>query len=440
MAGIAPSNGPRISHNRRGIDIGGFAGRAVEINATVGNVGPYPRGRARLKPDRVDNLGRSNGCIAENRDCLDRVVTGSQGNRCLKGVAGTMGWQPALERGLVFGTSLATWQAEDKEYRELVAHEAAVLLTEDDLLWWRLRPTPDSELDFQYGDRFMALAEDRQRLVFGDHLVPDEGFGEGWTDDDLWGMDEETARRFMLGTVQAVVGRYRGRVAGWVVVNEVIDAHEEDGLRRDYPWYETVGPTYIAEAFEAAHAADPEALLVLTDFGFGTDDAFDAAADRQHNAPIVVDRLLDAGVLVQTFGVQAHLAARDFAGRFDAVRYRRFLADISDRCLKILITELNVLDDSLPADITVRDKAVADTCRRYLEVAPAEPAVASVMTFGSSDRYTWLEEDYPREDGARRRPLPFDDALDPKPAYDALKNSLRETPPRPDLGQALREG
>jgi endo-1,4-beta-xylanase len=47
-----------------------------------------------------------------------------------------------------------------------------------------------------------------------------------------------------------------------------------------------------------------------------------------------------------------------------------------------------------------------------------------VMTFGLSDRYTWLQEDYPRDDGAPRRPLPYDDALRPKPAYEALSRGL----------------
>jgi len=61
----------------------------------------------------------------------------------------------------------------------------AILFTEDDLLWWRLRPTPDSELDFQYADQFVAVAEQNWQLVLGAHLVRDEGFGEEWTEDDL---------------------------------------------------------------------------------------------------------------------------------------------------------------------------------------------------------------------------------------------------------------
>lgn len=196
------------------------------------------------------------------------------------GIARTPLWQMAAENGIVYGTSLATWQASDEEYLRLVDDEAGILFTEDDLLWWRLKPSPDAELDFQYGDQFFQLAEEQQQLVFGAHLVWDEGIGEGRTDDDIRGMGETTAREVLFGTVEALVDRYRGRVAGWIVVNEVIDAHEEDGIRRDYPWYETIGPSFIAESFELAHELDPDALLVLNEFGFETDDAFDAAADK----------------------------------------------------------------------------------------------------------------------------------------------------------------
>ncbi len=145
-------------------------------------------------------------------------------------------WLPASEAGITFGTSLATWQLDDT-YPALVNHEAAILFTEDDLLWYKLKPAPDAALDFTGGDQFFALAEAQGQLVFGAHLVWDEGFGEGWTEDDLWGLDEAAARTLLFDTVEATVDRYRGRVAGWIVVNEVIDAHEADGLRRDYPWF-----------------------------------------------------------------------------------------------------------------------------------------------------------------------------------------------------------
>ncbi len=86
--------------------------------------------------------------------------------------------------------------------------------------------------------------------------------------------------------------------------------------------------------------------------------------------------------------------------------------------------------DVLPPNVTGRDRAVADDYRRYLSTALEEPAVASVITFGLSDRYTWLQEDYPRQDGVPRRPLPFDSNMHPKPAFRALDTSLKQAPSR----------
>jgi endo-1,4-beta-xylanase len=336
-------------------------------------------------------------------------------------------WETALQSGVVYGSSAATWQLSDDEYRRLFAREAAILFTEDDLLWWRLRPTPQSGLDFRYGDRIIEFAEQQGMLVFGAHLVWDDGFGEGWTDDDLWGLKERAARDLIFDTIDRVVGRYRGRVAGWIVANEVLDGY---GLRVDVPWYATIGPSYVSDSFHAAYEADPDALLVLNDFGYETDDTISLAADKRASTLQLIDELLGAGVPVHALGVQAHLHAMQFADGFDPAGYRQFLSDVADRGLRILVTEMDVLDDGLPPNIRARDRAVADVVSGYLDVALDEPAVASVMTFGLSDRYTWLEEDFPRTDGVPRRPLPFDAELRPKPAYQALRNGLERATPR----------
>jgi endo-1,4-beta-xylanase len=152
----------------------------------------------------------------------------------------------------------------------------------------------------------------------------------------------------------------------------------------------------------------------------------------------VLDHLLEARVPVHALGVQAHLKAGRFAAGFDAKAYRRFLSQVADRGLAILITELDVLDDGLPADPEARDRGVADTFRRYLDAALAEPAVTTLMTFGLSDRYTWLEEDFPRHDGAPRRPLPFDEKLRPKPTYHVLERALGAARLRRPLWQPPR--
>ncbi len=349
-------------------------------------------------------------------------------------------WSTAYKRGLVYGTALATWQT-GRGFRGLVNREAAILFTQDDLLWYVLKPTPHSDLDFSYADRFYDIAERHGQLVFAAHLVWDEGFGDGWTDDDLWGLSEKRARKLLFGTARAMLRRYRGRTAGWIVCNEVTDPEGRKGIRTNVPWYHTIGPEYITEAFAIAREEDGEATLVLNEFGFETVNEFgDKPGDRQRATLQVIDMLIDKGTPPDALGVQAHLQADRFAERFHPGSYQRFLSEVADRGLDILITELDVLDDGLPKDVEVRDRKVAAVYRRYLDAALDHPSVRAVMNFGISDKYTWLDEDYPRDDGSHRRPLPFSRRLEPKPAFHALRTSLREADPREPLWVPPRAG
>ncbi|NED99435.1 endo-1,4-beta-xylanase [Phytoactinopolyspora halotolerans] len=339
--------------------------------------------------------------------------------------------EQAASRGIVYGASTTTWQIEpDADYSALFAREAGILFTEDDLLWWRLKPTPDAPLDFSYADRIIAYAEANNQHVFAAHLAWDEGFGEGWTDDDLWGMTEQEARDTLFPTIQAMVSRYQGRIKTWLVANEVTDPQDGDanGLRTNVPWYATIGPSYVAEAFHLAQAEDPNALLLINEFGFETGRSPSEPVNRRAAYVQAIDYLLDQGVPVQGVGIQAHLEAKRFASKFKPAEYRAFLADIAARGLPIMITEMDVLDDGLRGSEI--DPGVADVYARFLDVALDEPAVKVVMNFGLSDRYSWLEEDRPRTDGTPRRPLPFDDALQPKLAYDAISNALLNAPVR----------
>jgi len=340
----------------------------------------------------------------------------------------------AARRGIAFGSSAATWQL-DAGYRRVLAREADVLLTEDDLLWHRLKRTPDAPLDFDRGDRIVALAERHGQLTIGAHLVWDEGFGPGWSEADLWGLGRRDARRLLYGVVRAEVEHYRGRMSAWVVANEVTSARDADrhGLRRDVPWWHTIGPGYVTDTFELARAHDPRALRILNEYGFETDTRHDRAGARRRSFLTAVDHLLAQGAPLQAVGVQGHLRADDFGRRFDERGYRDFLGELADRGLTILISELDVLDTGLPPGPRPRDRAVADVYRRFLDVALDEPAVKAVLTFGLTDRYTWLEEDRPRHDGHRRRPLPFDRQLRTKPAYDAIARALRHAPARSRL-------
>ncbi|HET6561120.1 MAG TPA: endo-1,4-beta-xylanase [Marmoricola sp.] len=344
-------------------------------------------------------------------------------------------WKQAARNGIVFGSSIATWQL-DGEYNEVHAREAALMFTEDDLLWYQLKPTPDSPLNFGPGNRMVRFAERNNQLTIGAHLAWDEGFGEGWTDDDLWGLSRRDAERLLYRTVRREVAHYKGRMNGWIVANEVTDPEERDrhGLRTNVPWYQTIGPEYVGRVFHIAEQEDPHALRIINEFGFETVNEFgDQPGVRRRTFLRALDWLLDRKVPIQAVGIQGHLLADRFAERFHERGYRAFLQEIADRDLPILITEMDVLDDGLPADISVRDRRIADVYRRYLDVTLDVRAVKAVIAFGLSDRYTWLQEDRPREDGAARRPLAFDEELRKKPAYWAIARSLRCAPSRRPL-------
>jgi endo-1,4-beta-xylanase len=114
---------------------------------------------------------------------------------------------------------------------------------------------------------------------------------------------------------------------------------------------------------------------------------------------------------------------------------RRFLADIAGLGLTIQITELDVTDENAAADETMRDRLVADTYSRFFDAALDEPAVKMVVTWGLSDRHSWIvrretNEAKWRQDGMISRPLPFDADLKPKPAFEAMARAFTHAPQR----------
>jgi endo-1,4-beta-xylanase len=101
--------------------------------------------------------------------------------------------------------------------------------------------------------------------------------------------------------------------------------------------------------------------------------------------------------------------------------------------LKILITELDVTDKNLPLDVSVRDRLVAATYEDYLDTVLQEPAVIAVLTWGLSDRYTWLNWSNSRQrlDRWPARSLPLDNDFKRKSAWNAIARAFDAAPKRP---------
>jgi endo-1,4-beta-xylanase len=231
----------------------------------------------------------------------------------------------------------------------------------------------------------------------------------------------------MEGHIRRVAGHFAGKLYSWDVVNEVLDpgSQRPDGLRSSV-WLQTVGANYIEQAFRATAAADPHARLIWNENYLEVSNGFGFAKRKAMLRQL--DGLLERGVPIHGIGLESHLRGDQVNVLGDAT-YEAFLADLAMRKMEIYITELDVQDASLPANVVTRDKIVADIYEKFLKASLRQPAVRGVIAWGLSDAFTWISGYRPRKDGLPVRPLPFDTSCQPKPAYYAMAKAL-ETAPR----------
>lgn len=333
----------------------------------------------------------------------------------------------AAAKGLIYGSAaiLNHFSLNEKLVARF-AQECRILAPEWELKWAAgdklLRPSP-TEFDFSAGDSMVEFAQTHHQLLQGHALVWHLSLPD-WFEDTVNG---QNAEQFLVNHIETVAGRYAGKMHSWDVVNEAIELNDgrKDGLRKS-PWLEFMGPDYIDFAFRVTAAADPQAMLVYNDYGL----EYDIASDEAKRTAVLklLERLKSQGTPVHALGIQAHLLGHET--RFNPQKFRRFLADVASLDLKILITELDVSDQDLPADLLVRDRIVASAYEDYLSVVLNEPAVIAVITWGLSDRYSWLAEFAPRSDGQPVRPLPLDANLNRKLAWNAIARAFDQAPKR----------
>ena len=353
--------------------------------------------------------------------------------------AGLAGWpetdgpplrERASAKGLLFGCAVQQNQlAADRGLAAAVAREAAIVTPEFELKWASVRPSPAADR-FDAPDQLLAWCDAQGIRMRGHALVWHEALPD-WVPRFL---DDAAARRLLTEHVAKLVRHYAGRLQSWDVVNEAIEPRHgrADGLRVSV-WQAALGPAYIDLAYRTAAAADPSATLYYNEYGLDFDTPEDEARRRATLA--LLERLRKDGVPCHGLGIQGHLAA---AGkRFDAGRFTGFLDAVAALGYQIMITELDVTDHRLPGDAATRDAAVAAVTLDYLTAACAHPAVRGVLSWGLSDRHSWLNGDptYKRTDGLAQRPLPLDGALARKPMWAAIARAIDRAGPHRIAGR-----
>jgi endo-1,4-beta-xylanase len=321
----------------------------------------------------------------------------------------------AASRGLIFGAAIQAAMLTDAPYAAAFAAEAALIGSENDFKWAATQPAAD-RFNFDPADAVTGFARANGQLLRGHNLAWHMG-NPAWLEQTL---TPANAKSILVNHVETVVSRYAGQMHSWDVVNEAVLPSDgrADGLRKSL-WLAALGPGYIDMAFQTAAAADPKALLVYNDFGLEYSDT--SGVSKRTAVLQLLGGMLGRGVPVGALGIQGHLSA----GRiFEAGPFVDFLGAVGRLGLQILVTELDVDDSSLPADTSERDRSVAAVYEQFAVAALSAPAVIQIMTWGLSDRHSYLNVAHARADGLPQRPLPLDAALARKPAWDALATAF----------------
>ena len=291
----------------------------------------------------------------------------------------------------------------------------------NELKWDALHPAPD-QFDFSEGDWIEQFARSHGMRFRGHTLVWEQALPQWFAAT----VNLENAERVLLSHISTVVGHYAGKMHSWDVVNEAILVGDgrADGLKVT-PWLSYLGPQYIDLAFHAAHQADPKAMLVYNENWLEPEDS--ASEQRRQAALSLLTRLVKRGVPIHGMGIQSHfIAETNAAGQ----GFKRFLQAVENLGLCILVTEMDVRDHLLPGDVAVRDGLVAKQYYNYLSFILQFKSVKTVLTWGLSDRYTWISKQNLRKDGLRVRPLLYDAELQPKPALAAVRRAFDDAPMR----------
>jgi endo-1,4-beta-xylanase len=339
------------------------------------------------------------------------------------------GLKDEFRNNFLIGTCLNTIQllGRDPKALDFTAQHFNTITAEDVMKWERIHPKPGI-YNFAVPDTLVAFGLKNNMFVVGHCLVwhsqvPDWVFKDSLG--NLLTRDALLAR--LKDHIFTVVGRYKGKVKGWDVVNEAIG---DDGQMRPSRWYKIIGEDYVQKAFEYAHEADPQAELYYNDYNI-------ELPGKRAGVEKLIKSLQEKGVKVDAIGIQGHwhLDSPDLK-----VIDESFTAYAALGC-KVMITEfeVNVIPEPniVGAEISQQgayneklnpykngfpDSMQVVLAKRYADLFDLfmkhDDALTRVTFWGLHDGYSW-KNNWPIR-GRSNYPLLFDRNYQKKPAYDAV--------------------
>ncbi|MEV4218286.1 endo-1,4-beta-xylanase [Nonomuraea sp. NPDC049725] len=310
--------------------------------------------------------------------------------------------QHAAARGKFIGAALATGPlSNETQYRTLAAGEFNQITAENAMKWDATEPS-QGQFNFSGADAIMNFAQQNDQQVHGHTLV-----WHSQTPTWVQNLSATAMREAMRNHIDTVAGRYADNPAlvSWDVVNEVF---EENGSLRTSFWYNTLGQSYIADAFRYARAADPDARLCINDYNV---EGINAKSTAMYN---LVRSLRQQNVPVDCVGFQSHLAIQ-YGFPSDLQQNLQRFADLG---VQVRITELDVRMQ-MPRDAS-KDATQATYYRNVVNACLAVTACAGVTIWGITDRHSWVPDTFPGEGAA----LIYNENYQTKPAYTAVHDAL----------------
>ena len=178
----------------------------------------------------------------------------------------------------------------------LIQTQFDTISPENALKWESIHPKA-GRYDFKPADQYVEFGASNHMFIVGHTLVWHNQTPK-WVFQDNSGnpVDRDTLLRRMHDHIATVVGRYRGRINGWDVVNEALN---EDGTLRQSPWLKILGEDYLLKAYKFAHEADPQAQLYYNDYSLEN-------TSKRQGAVALIRRLQARGVVIAGVGLQGH--------------------------------------------------------------------------------------------------------------------------------------
>lgn len=330
----------------------------------------------------------------------------------------------AAQKGILFGTAINAGRGSpinDPGYGAIVARECGVLVPENEMKVYVLGHDP-AHLNFAPADRIAGFAQDNGMKLRGHTLL--WNYSKYISPALAQTVTATGAETWLRRYIAAVAGHFGDRIYSWDVVNETIDP--KTGEVRGTVFDQALGFDVFKIAYETAREHAPHAQRVYNDYMSWE------VGNETHRAGVLrlLERFRKGNIPVDALGIQSHLGNDGSHSKAQHMEWKRFLDEVTAMGYRLLITEFDINDREMPKDIAQRDAQVAAVAKSYLDLMLSYPQLDQLLCWGLWDKHSWLNGFAPRADGLAQRPLPYDDALSPKPMRAAIADALRAAPVR----------